>query len=189
MIFIDPKDAIGSQPAHWFSIGNSVVGLLGALLSGAGLYFGIRAWLAADRADKSAQRAEEKAGEAAREARAALRKGDAAEDVRVMSEMAISLISFVEDAKAEGAKLKARDLAIKTAHVINRRGRFFSADAKSRFEKLNTDVLAIARTLAAAGIPNNESAKEELLNTCYEVMAGITGESGRILADIEKDEE
>ena len=188
MIYIDPRDAVGNQPSHWFSIGNSVVSLLGALLSGIGLYFGIRAWLAADRADKSAQRAEAKAGEAAREARAALRKGDAAEDVRVMGEMAIALISFVEDAKAEGAKLKARDLAIKTAHVINRRSRFFSEEAKGRFEKLNTDVLAIARTLAV-GVPADENAREDLLNTCYDVMAGITGESGRILADIEKDEE
>jgi len=188
MLYVDPKDAISSPSAALFSIGNSVVSILGMLLSGAGLYFGIRAWRAADRADQSAKRAEETAHQAAKEARAALRKGDAAEDLRVMSEMAIALIGHVEDAKAEAAKLKARDLATKTAHVINRRGRFFSDEAKNRFEKLNTDVLAISRTLAA-GVPDDATAKEDLLNTCYDVMAGLTGESGRILADIEKEEE
>jgi hypothetical protein len=163
--------------------------LLGAIVSTLGLYFGIRAWLAADRADKSAKRAEETSEKAAKEARTALRKGDAAEDIRLMSEMAIGLIGFIEDGKAEAAKSKARDLAIKTAHGINRRSRFFSEEAKGKLERLNLAVLAISRTLSAAGIPGDPAAKEDLLDTCYEVMGGLTGESGRILADIEREEE
>jgi hypothetical protein len=150
---------------------------------------GIKAWLAADRADKSARRAEERASEAAKEARAALRKGDAAEDIRAMSDMAIALIGYVEDDKREAAQIKARDLAVRTTHVVNRRDRFFSDEAKAKLVGLNTQVMTVSRTLAAGGIPGDVGRKEELLDSCYEIMSTLTGESGRILGDIERTEE
>ena len=163
--------------------------LLGALLSAGGLIFGVKAWLAADRADKSAKRAEERAGEAAKEARAALRKGDAAEDIRAMSDMAIALIGYVEDDKTEAAQIKGRDLAIRTTHVVNRRDRFFSEEAKAKLVALNAQVMAVSRTLAAGGVPGDTGRKEELLDSCYEIMNTLSGESGRIMGDIERTEE
>jgi len=164
-----------------FAIAGTVIGV-------ASLIFSILAWRAAGKAETSAKIAETKSGEAAKDARAALRKSDAVEDMRVMSDMATELIGFVEDGKADIAKMKARDLANGAAHVINRRDRFFAEDGKKRLQELSSRVMNVSRTLAI-GIPGEPPNREELLDICYEIRNGLTGESAKLLADIERNEE
>ena len=75
------------------------------------------------------------AKKAAGQAREAVRKGDAAEDLKNLSTIAKEFLSHIEADQSQTAVLRARDLMSATSLASRRWGRFLSVEARNNLEE------------------------------------------------------
>jgi hypothetical protein len=179
-----PTPPVG-DPHPGLTWGFGLAGLLGLLVTAAGLVFSILAWRAATAAAKSAQEAER----VAKETKAAVRKSDVAEDLNAMSVVADLIISAVTENKADAAKALSRYLSAQHSQVFARRDRFLTGESKSKLAEIGKQIRVTAQTLGEVGIPQDGSSRDEFVTSCWTIWTGLAEEANKLMADIEKGEE
>jgi len=152
--------------------------LLANIASILGLFASIAAWVAAGRAER-----------AAADAKRVVRHLDAAERSNSLSVRATELLALVEGNDAVGASLRGRDLSSEIVRVRLRWEVFLSEESKTVLAEAVGQVRDIALQLATTGIPDTPQKKQRLLRFCHAVNQSLNGESAKMLAEIENEEE
>src|SRR5579859_8190181 len=116
----------------------SIASIGGAILSVFGLVYSYRA----------AKRAQA-ATEAAREAREAVRRSNAGEELRGLSELAKELLRSAQNKQFEAAKLRSTDLLAGVAQARHRWKVFFLEDSPERIDKVTRKLEQISRAVSA----------------------------------------
>ncbi|HLZ92889.1 MAG TPA: hypothetical protein VKQ28_14340 [Candidatus Acidoferrum sp.] len=146
----------------------------GAILSVFGLFYSYRA----------AKRAQA-ATEAAREAREAVRRSDAGEELRALSEMAKELLRSTQNKQFEAAKLRSTDLLAGVAQARHRWKMFFLDDSPERIDKVTRKLDQISQAVSAPTIAVDVELTEKVLKSCHDVVVLLADESGKLLKQLE----
>jgi hypothetical protein len=110
------------------------------------------------------------ARKAAMEARQAVRKGNAAEEFKNLSEIANEFLSHIEADQVPAALIRARDLMSAMSLASRRWGRFLSVDSRNNFEEAYAQVSIISRSLSSNGPAATPQQKEKMLKICHGVV-------------------
>ncbi len=152
----------------------AIASISGAVLSIFGLVYSYRA----------AKRAQA-ATDAAREAREAVRRSNAGEELRGLSEMAKELLRSTQGRQFEAAKLRSTDLLAGVAQARHRWKMFFLDDSPERIDKVTRKLDQISQAVSAATIAADPELTEKVLKSCHEVVVLLADESGKLLKQLE----
>lgn len=152
----------------------AIASIGGSILSVFGLIYSYRA----------AKRAQA-AAEAAREAREAVRRSDAGEELRGLSEMAKELLRSTQNRQFEAAKLRSTDLLASIAQARHRWRVFLLDDSPARIDKVTRKLKQISQAVSAAAITVDVELSEKVLESCHEVVVVLADESGKLLKQLE----
>lgn len=143
-----------------------------------GLFASLASWWNADQAKR-----------AANDARRSVRLGNTAEALLDLSTRSTELLSFVEVDDPSSARLRSRDLLSAVSRARLRYERFISQQSKTALADASSQIQVIARELATTGMPTTAEGKNRLLRFCHSVHESLNRETGRIMSQIEKEEE
>jgi len=129
------------------------------------------------------------AQKAAKEAREAVRKGNAAEELKNLSRIADESLGYVEADQVVAALMRARDLMSAMSLASRRWGRFLSVEARNNFEEAYGQISVISRSLSTNGAPSTPQQKDKLLRICHAVISAMSKEAGTVFSDLEESEE
>src|SRR5882762_5356481 len=125
------------------------------------------------------------AQKAAKEAREAVRKGNAAEELKNLSRIADESLGYVEADQVVAALMRARDLMSAMSLASRRWGRFLSVEARNNFEEAYGQISVISRSLSTNGAPSTPQQKDKLLRICHAVISAMSKEAGTVFSDLE----
>jgi len=152
----------------------AIASIAGCVLSIFGLVYSYRA----------AKRAQA-ATDAAREAREAVRRSNAGEELRALSEMAKELLRSVQGGHFEAAKLRSTDLLAGVAQARHRWIMFLLDDSPERVDKVTRKLNQISRAVSAPAVAANLELSGNVLKSCHEVVVLLADESGKLLKQME----
>lgn len=155
-------------------IAAAVASIVGGILSFFGLVYSFRA---AKRAQAATQ--------AAREAREAVRRSNAGEELRGLSEMAKELLRSAQSRQFEAAKLRSTDLLAGVAQARHRWKMFFLDDSPERIDKVARKLDQISQAVSAPAIAGDLQLTEKVLKSCHDVVVLLADESGKLLKQME----
>ena len=165
------------MPFNWtnaLDTAASIASIFGAGLSVFGLLYSYRA----------AQRAQA-ATEAAREAKEAVRRSNAGEELKALSEMAKELLRSMQGGQFEAAKLRSTDLLASIAIARHRWKIFLLDDSPKQMDELTRTLGRISRAISAPNIADSPGATEKVIKSCHEVVVLLADESGKLLKQME----
>jgi len=139
-----------------------------------GLFFSLFAWL---RAKAAAQ--------AAREAREAVRRGNAGEDLRDLTEKAKELLGSAQNEQFEAALVRSRDLLAGIGEARQRWEAFLGGESSQQIQKAASEIGRISRALSLGRQAIPPEAREKLLKSCHEAVRLLAEESGKMLKRLE----
>jgi hypothetical protein len=152
----------------------AVASIGGAVLSIFGLVYSYRA----------AKRAQA-ATDAAREAREAVRRSNAGEELRALSEMANELLRSAQNRQFEAAKLRSTDLLARVAQARHRWQVFLFGDSPERIDKVARKLGQISQAVSAPDIVADLELTEKVIKSCHEIVVLLADESGKLLRQLE----
>jgi hypothetical protein len=145
--------------AEWLGI----FSFLASLASILGLFFSIAAWRRAAGAEK-----------AAGEAREAVRRSNASEDFRELSDKARELLASTQGGQFEAALLRSRDLLTGIAQARHR-WQAFLTDDKEQIDEITREISRISRALSLGQAAITPAVREKLLmaRCCASLKGGF----------------
>lgn len=152
----------------------AIASIGGAILSIFGLLYSYRA----------AKRATA-ATEAAREAREAVRRSNAGEELRGLSEMAKELLRSTQNGQFEAAKLRSTDLLAGVAQARYRWKMFFLDDSPDRIDRVARKLDQISQAVSAPTIGDDLELTQKVLKSCHDVVVLLADEAGKLLKQLE----
>jgi hypothetical protein len=129
------------------------------------------------------------ARKAANEAREAVRKGNAAEELKNLSRVADEFLSYIEAGEASAAVLRARDLMSATSMASRRWQRFLTVEDRNKLEEAYAQISVISRSLSTNGAPSTPQQKDKMLKICHSVVRAMSEGTGTLYSGIEESEE
>jgi len=153
--------------------------ILGAVASAVGVWVGVCALKAANRAELAAKAATD----AAKEATEAARRGHAAEELLGLSNIAKEMVEFVEGEQWGQASVRAGDLLFQITHCVERWDRFFSPGGRKKFRELRTELASLKHLLSAD--PVDENRGDKAADVAYAALLAIRAEAGKVQKMIE----
>lgn len=147
-----------------------ILDVVAAAASIGGLFFSFFAWRKAIGAEKAANLARE-----------AIRKSNAGEELRILSEKAQELLACAQNEQIEAALLRSRDLLAGIAQARHRWQVFFIEDSPQQIERAAKEVGRISRALSAGKDAITPAVREKLLKSCHEVAELLAEELGKAL--------
>jgi hypothetical protein len=149
-------------------------GIAGLFVSTAGLWFSVKAWRRAKAAEQ-----------AAKDAREAVRRGNAAEELKLPASLASELLACVQNEQVEAAALRGRDLVSGINQARMRWRTYFPApEVEQRLEEIGKDVERISNTLTRIG-EVTPTERDRLLKFCHKALRILSGEAGRMASQVE----
>ncbi len=157
-----------------FNSAAGVASILGLIVGAGGLLFSVMAWRRAAAAER-----------AATEAREAVRRGDAAEDLGLLAELAGELLASVQNEQVQAAVVRGRDLVSGIAHASVRwRAYFPSPEIEGHLEEIARDVEKISKALTKKG-DLTPTERDRLLNFCHKALRILSTEAGRMAGHVD----
>jgi len=152
-----------------------ITGIAGLFITIAGLWFSVKAWRGAIAAEKAAQGARE-----------AVRRGNAAEELRLLANLAGELLTSVRNEQVEAAALRGRDLVSGINQARMRwRAYFPSPEVEQRLEEIGRDVEKISKALSIRKGEITAPERKRVLKFCHNALRILSGEAGRMASHIE----
>lgn len=152
-----------------------IASIFGLFVTIAGLWYSVKAWRGAIAAE-----------EAAKGAREAVRRGNAAEELRLLASLSSELLASVQNEQVEAAILRGRDLVFGINQARMRwRTCFASVEAEQSLEEIGNEVEKISKALSIRKGDITPAEREKLLNFCHKALRILSGEAGRMAGQVE----
>jgi len=152
-----------------------IAGIAGLFVSTAGLWFSVKAWRRAAAAEQ-----------AAKDAREAVRRGNAAEELKLLASLASELLACVQNQQVEAAALRGRDLVSGIHQARVRWSSYFpSPEVESRLEEIGRDVEKVSSTLTIRKGEITPTDRDRLLKFCHKTLRILSEEAGRMASHME----
>jgi hypothetical protein len=151
-----------------------IAGIAGLFVSTAGLWFSVKAWRRASAAEQ-----------AAKDAREAVRRGNAAEELKLLASLAGELLACVQNEQVEAAALRGRDLVSGISQVRMRWRTYFpEPEVEQRLGEIGRGVEKISSTLVRKG-EITPAERDKLLKFCNKALRILGEEAGRMASHVE----
>jgi hypothetical protein len=151
-----------------------IAGIAGLFVSTAGLWFSVKAWRRAAAAEQ-----------AAKDAREAVRRGNAAEELKLLASLASEHLACVQNEQVQAAALRGRDLVSGINQARMRWRTYFpTPEVEQRLEEIGKDVERISNTLIRRG-EVTPTERDRLLKFCHKTFGILGGEAGRMASHME----
>jgi len=152
-----------------------IPGIAGLFISIAGLWYSVKAWRGAIAAERAAEGARE-----------AVRRGNAAEELKLLASLASELLASVQNEQVESAAMRGRDLVSGISQARLRwRSYFPSPEVEQRLEQIGNEVEKISNALSIRKGQITSSERERLLKFCHNALRILSGEAGRMASHID----
>jgi hypothetical protein len=153
-----------------------ICGVLGLIVSIAGLIMTLKTLREAKGAKVAAERASEQAW-----------RKNAATDFIEMSQRARDLLGHVQNRQSDLATTRATDLLHAFHIALGRWTDVLSAESIARLTLLRTQLEAISRSLSAERIPTDIATFKKLSDRCHTLLSVLSEEAGKVQLNAETD--
>ena len=161
-------------PTGW-QVAVDIASIAGLFITLAGLWYSVKAWRQAKAAEMAAHGARE-----------AVRRGNAAEELRLLASLASELLASVQNEQVEAAALRGRDLVSGINQARMRwRDYFPSPEVEQSLEEIGKEVEKISKALTIRKGEVNPTERERLLSFCHKALRILSGEAGRMAGHVE----